>query len=372
MSGDGEGRRLPLSLTRGYSLVEMMLALVVLGLILGGSLVPLHHAYEERQVDKVNSHLQEARSAVLGYAVQNRTGLERRVTLSDGDPPITIPGGRPYLPCPDVDDDGIEDREDLPETQRDVDLVAVEGDETPPGECLAQKGLLPWRTLGMSNQYDVWGSRLVYGVDQAFSGKLMGFDESFRADIFDRAKPARVDTSNGRINLSVRVDPGDAGIIVCSSAEGGCPNSDLSNVIAGLIVTTDITLGSRVVPAFDDGRDEVSGIVEGAVFVILSHGRNARGAVGRVGCSKLKPLKDAEKINAYYGEDNPIVKMPGALKNCDELSLPKKLKGQNLYIKTPFSEESDDFLVWMGKEELLGYLVRGGAFPIEALEELPK
>ena len=371
MTGDGEGRRLPPSLMRGYSLVEMMLALVVLGLILGGSLVPLHHAYEERQVDKVNSHLQEARSAVLGYAVQNRTGLERRVTLSTGDPPITIPGGRPYLPCPDVDDDGLEDREDLPETKREVDLTDGGADEGV-GECSAQKGLLPWRTLGMSNQYDVWGSRLVYGVDQAFSGKLMGFDESFRADIFDRAKPARVDTSNGRITLDVRDGPGDAGIIVCSSAEGGCPNSDLSNVIAGLIVTTDITLGSRVVPAFDDGRGKVSGIVEGAVFVILSHGRNARGAVGRVGCSKLEPLKDAEKINAYYHEDNPIVKPPGGLPECKELSLLDKLKGQNLYIKTPFSEESDDFLVWMGKEELLGYLVRGGAFPIEALEELPK
>ena len=371
MTGERGARRL--SPSRGYSLFEMMLALVVLGLLLGGSLVPLQRAYEDRQVDNVNSHLQEARNAVLGYAVQNRTRLERRVTLSDGDPPVTIPGGRPYLPCPDVNRDGLEDRKELSETRREVDLTEVDDDETPPGECEAQKGLLPWRTLGMRSQYDVWGSHLVYGVDQAFSGKLMGFDESFRADVFDRARPAGVD-DDGRITLALRKEEDDAGIIICSfdKADKRCPKEedDFSNVIVGLITKGDIRLGARMVPAFEDG--EVSGIVEGAVFVVLSHGRNLRGAIGRAGC-RAEAFEEAEVINAYYDDDNPIMDATKGISGCN--SRPdSSLSGlrENIYVKTPFSDLSDDFLVWMGKEEMLGYLVRGGAFPIESLEELPK
>ena len=68
---------------RGFSLLEMAIVLLVIGLLLGGALIPLSVQMEKRDRDSTRQQLLDMREALIGYALVN---------------------GR--LPCPDTDGDG--------------------------------------------------------------------------------------------------------------------------------------------------------------------------------------------------------------------------------------------------------------------------
>ena len=88
---------------RGYTIVEMAIALSVLGLLFAGALYPWQNRVESDQRREVESLLDSARLAVVAYAARNRTRaaafqLQEQTARID-----QIPAGRPYLPCPDTD-----------------------------------------------------------------------------------------------------------------------------------------------------------------------------------------------------------------------------------------------------------------------------
>ena len=115
----------------GFSLIELAIVLVIVTLLIGGLAVPLSAQIQARRIAETNKTLEEAREAIIGFS---RTR-----------------GGTLYLPCPDTDGDGIENRTATP-------------------NCDAQVGALPWITLGTGEQ-DAWGNRLRYEVDPNFSVK---------------------------------------------------------------------------------------------------------------------------------------------------------------------------------------------------------
>lgn len=110
----------------GFSLLEMAVVLVILGLVLGGLLGPLSASVEQKALADTDASLALAREALLGFAMVN---------------------GR--LPCPDADTDD-------------------DGDEDCPA---AGEGELPWRTLGLTRAMarDAWGNALRYRPDAAFT-----------------------------------------------------------------------------------------------------------------------------------------------------------------------------------------------------------
>ena len=146
---------------------------------------------------------------VLNYAAKNKTAQRRvnvvyhgalsTVMVSD-----TLPAGRPILPCPDVNGDGLEDRQNrgaLPPPGTELE-IAVMGEVGAPdaqvtsndllehGNCILQKGALPWRSLpGVFRETDPWGNRYTYRVDSNFSNRYLGFDEHTRADSYDARNP---------------------------------------------------------------------------------------------------------------------------------------------------------------------------------------
>lgn len=105
---------------RGFTLIEMALVLLILGLLLGGLLGPLSVQREVAALNEAQQLLGEAEEALLGFALVN---------------------GR--LPCPDEDGDG--------------------GEEYP---CAATRvARIPWRDLGLRRAgADPWGEVLHYGV----------------------------------------------------------------------------------------------------------------------------------------------------------------------------------------------------------------
>lgn len=119
---------------RGFTLIEMALVLMIVGLLLGGGLTVLTAQLEQRRVTDTQRMLEEAREALIGFAVTN---------------------GR--LPCPATGS-----------LASGAPGAGIANLETAVGCTGGQTGVLPWATLGVS-QSDAWGWRFTYRVPAQFS-----------------------------------------------------------------------------------------------------------------------------------------------------------------------------------------------------------
>ncbi|WP_041361898.1 type II secretion system protein [Methylovorus sp. MP688] len=122
--------------SRGFSLIELSIVLVIVGLVIAGMLVPLSAQIDQKNYNETQRAMAELRDGLIGYASSNG-----------------------YLPCPDTTGDGREDRDGT-------------------GACVVDpaEGNLPWVDLGMGKQ-DAWGQKYQYRVakDFANSGSRITF-----------------------------------------------------------------------------------------------------------------------------------------------------------------------------------------------------
>ena len=141
-----KGRRL----LRGFTMIELAVALVIIALLLGSMLVPLHTQVENRNYDETRRILDQAREALIGFAAAN---------------------GR--FPCPACESGtdptcgtGVEDLADLANG-------ICGGDVSNPPVYI---GFLPATTLGLTGvdsagfALDAWGlrqNRIRYAVSSA-------------------------------------------------------------------------------------------------------------------------------------------------------------------------------------------------------------
>lgn len=115
----------------GFTIVEIAIVLLVVGLMIGGLVAPLSSQLEQRRVSETARAMEEAREALFGYALRNG-----------------------YLPCPAIS--------------------AIDGREDRSGSsCNKRYGYLPWATLGV-NRLDGWNRLLAYSLTPAF-GNSVGF-----------------------------------------------------------------------------------------------------------------------------------------------------------------------------------------------------
>lgn len=123
----------------GFTLVEMAIVLVIIGLLLGGMLMPLSAQMDQRRNSETQKALDEINQALIGFAVAN---------------------GR--LPCP--------------ASATTATGAAGAGLEPTPivaGGCASPAGVLPWATLGV-NEADAWGNRYTYRVTTEFARAASG------------------------------------------------------------------------------------------------------------------------------------------------------------------------------------------------------
>ena len=115
----------------GFTLVEMAIVLVIIGLLLGGMLMPLSAQMDQRRNSETQKALDEINQALIGFAVAN--GRFPR-------PATSATNGAERTTC------------------------ATEA------ECA---GFIPWATLGVS-KLDSWGKIIRYSVTLAFAGDVSG------------------------------------------------------------------------------------------------------------------------------------------------------------------------------------------------------
>jgi prepilin-type N-terminal cleavage/methylation domain-containing protein len=124
--------RKPTQRQSGFTLIELTIVLLIVGLMLGGLMAPLSSQLEQRRVSDTRHAMVEAREALLGFAL--RTG---------------------YLPCPAISStNGLEDRSG--------------------NVCNKRYGYLPWATLGVS-KLDGWNRLMGYTVTPAFADSGIPF-----------------------------------------------------------------------------------------------------------------------------------------------------------------------------------------------------
>lgn len=107
----------------GFTLVEMAMVLLILGLLTSSFIVPLGAQIDGNNLKATDQQLNRIKEALLGYAIRNR-----------------------QLPCPSND-----------ATKGTQDLALC-----------AQEGFLPWADLGVEGR-DAWGSYFRYRADSKHS-----------------------------------------------------------------------------------------------------------------------------------------------------------------------------------------------------------
>jgi len=139
-------------LSKGFTLIEMSIVLIVISLILAGVLKTVGVQRQQLKRDETRQQLETIKQALIGFAATE---------------------GR--LPCPDTDNDGEENPVAVPNT-------------TP---CTSDEGFLPYIDLEIGNE-DAWGSRFRYRVtgsgadnfaDEPAPGLLSSFTMAQTGDI---------------------------------------------------------------------------------------------------------------------------------------------------------------------------------------------
>lgn len=207
---------------RGFSLVEMAVVVAIVGLMLGALLIPLTAQMDQRRLLETRAQLENAREALLGYAMAN---------------------GR--FPCPAAAPGGGTTA---------VEAFAPTG-TTANGKCASFfNGYLPGVTLGLSPAdsagylQDGWGNPIRYAV----------------ANLSDDANASHIFTkSAGMKNANGACTP------PCSTGMSWISTQNLLYVC---------TSGSGITPT---NCGTATQLTNGAVFVVYSTGKNtASGGTG--------------------------------------------------------------------------------------------
>ena len=105
---------------KGFTLVEVAIVLVIVGLMISAFLTPLTAQIDQKNYSETRGLLADSKEALMGYALANK-----------------------HLPCPDTNNDGLED----------FNVVT--------GNCTAYDGNLPWATFSLPAT-DAWQQPLIY------------------------------------------------------------------------------------------------------------------------------------------------------------------------------------------------------------------
>lgn len=179
--------------SQGFTLVEMTVVMVIVGLMLGGLLLPLSGQMDQRNYSKAQADMNEIREALIGYGLANG-----------------------HLPCPAISiTDGREDRS----------AVTCTGNK--------RVGFLPWAELGVA-KLDSWGHLYRYSVTPAYTNSGSKVALTNVGDITIRSR----DSAGASIKLTN--EPGVPVAIVSFGKNGRHGfNNDGSQVTDGSATNTD-------------------------------------------------------------------------------------------------------------------------------------
>lgn len=404
---------------RGYNLVEIGVIFVGAILMTSYGVAKYQEYVFSQEVQATEAIIEDIKEAIVEYAAENRAPAFHVYNPASS---VTVywskPTGRPYLPCPDITGDGLEDRhgEALGTTLTiaiSTTYSELRGDGI--NSCLRNKGMVPWRTLDTTPK-DPWGNYFTYRVDPEFANALLGFDEQTVSDDSStygshvpNKLPFHLGTLNGRpavFNTDVRVltNPDRPSLTIIPAEAANAWESQIYRENAPSLICADSPCHSSVVVSMTARvlRGEVAAlptvvrsgavgrygsnadlpvyvtllqgnIIRGVPVVILSHGKNGYGAFygtnddGNLLCRRLPAGTNSDEAqNAInYGTKKKGGTCP------DTAGMPQYgfvYHPPSLVLKS--EGNFDDIVSWMSSENIVSELSRRGVFPVGKLPPL--
>ena len=414
---------------RGYSIIEAAIVLTAFMLLVGAMAWPVAQRIRLDQDTSERAYMESMKDAVIAYAMRSRTpgavvdavftrgavGVTR-ITLQ-----VNVPAGRPYLPCPDIDADGLEDRATgkatgvmtLTALYVEPQTLAMDIDES--GNCVADKGLFPWRTLG-TKPADYWGQHYDYYVHRMLANPLLGFDQYSASAGYLTLLAVSVKSeectqgdwlpSNSGVGYvrGERVSEGALGYVALEDPDHFAPLVIARSNYSGPTVVLEAAESNT---AFDanflqdrrrlaDGSGEHVEVIRncwlprnsfpprrsfgysgGVAFAIVSHGRNGYGGV------KYEPTENARTLVADDCKRFPAISNRYLFEIYNGNCLPLRHATNNLVANPNFmlnahvlvsgiaspgaddnvNHEFDDLVVWMMPRQLFNDLAQKDALP---------
>lgn len=393
---------------RGYNLVEIAIVLTVALMMASWLATSYYQLQKDQRVKETKRTIETIKDAIADYADTHRS--QSFLIANSLLPPAEqiywrVPAGRPYLPCPDITGDGLEDRQPSAYTSVSVTVAFSYWNVRPyTSECYGYKGFVPWRTLN-TPPADAWGNFYTYRVDPDFAYSLLGFDQETESasstpigdwrvnlppffvtmaasgqNYISSNSTATFPISNVNIAVLSTVWDGISRVrseydpsLICTQAPcwyQSSPTVVLYGDIASSAtrVATGSVASQRVYIDYNSSE-----IIEGLPVVVLSHGQNGHGAVPSqqpagvpIHCNSV-PLENlGETQNAMHYL---------ASTNCSAVTLSVGSRLNGFVAATPRPSgspggEFDDIVGWMTADELKTKLTERGVFPVEKLPPL--
>jgi prepilin-type N-terminal cleavage/methylation domain-containing protein len=317
---------------RGFTLIELAIALTIVALVIGGLAVPMSKRIAEQQYIDTQSNIDKAMDALVGFAILNRR-----------------------LPCPDVSTNAIDNRDGFEDYTGSAGAItgcsigiagtasnAINYHSDPDG---VSWGDVPWQTLGLTPPYnvDAWNNRLRYVV---FTPLVTQVAPSVTCTNVTNPPTIGVGFQNLGCNTAITNITGGGQIdIRC-----GNPSTTTTASVAPGCPTTPATAPYQV--------------TQSAVIAVYSMGANGYGATSIVSLASLAN-------NAFTSARQ--TKFPDEAANAPELdsgltqAIARDLRRQ--YVVRARSDENsasgpyDDLMNYMSANSLAAKLANAGVWP---------
>jgi prepilin-type N-terminal cleavage/methylation domain-containing protein len=330
-------------ISKGFTLIELAVALTIVALVIGGLAVPLSKRIAEQQYIDTQTNIDKAIEALVGYAIQNRR-----------------------LPCPDVNTaaspapdtrDGFEDIAGAVGSVTGCSIGitgtasnAVNYHSDPEG---VSWGDLPWQTLGLAPPYnvDAWNNRLRYAVFTPLVTQSLPTTPAF-------CNNTGTNAGIGFANLNCQTNPSAAGPAITAGVLNAqidmrCANPATPPTTPALGCTTTSTVTP---PSY--------AVSQNVVFVVYSMGANGLGATS---------LVDPGTATKFAFTPATIAKYPDQAANAPETESDTtqalaSIKRRQFVVRARTDESStsgafDDVFGYMSAATLAAKLSSAGVWP---------
>ena len=172
----------------GFSLVEMAIVMAILGLVFAGYMVGFGSFHHSAKLKESQSHEANIKKQVLTFGTVNS-----------------------FLPCPDTDGDGAENR------------IAKTGSLGTFDACVATVGTVPYLDVGLkaADVEDGWGNPIRYAVNRQTTDAEFICNKASSASMFCNAGAS---TNTYWFDLTTTpptaADPGTGNYYVCNISNG--------------------------------------------------------------------------------------------------------------------------------------------------------
>lgn len=309
--------------SRGFTLVELAVAMIIVALLLASALWPLSTQMEMRAIAETQRTMEEIRESIIGF------------TLANGRLPCPAIPGTPTSQTDATTSEpaGVEDTNPYPiPTSSPYQFV-----------CRRSFGVVPWTTLGTAER-DAWGRRFSYRVSPAF-GDAPGTD----ATVTQTWATATTTSPTSPANQS--------SIAPCNlPTTPALPAPTLATF--ALCTLGDIAVFNPTIAA----KTPTAATANGVPAVIISHGRNGVGAYQSNGTAVDGTTSTHEAANVSGTTTaTPTGSYASYVFYTRERS-PASSGCSDTAADVAFCE-FDDILVWIPSSTLVARMVSAGRLP---------